>query len=292
MNVQKLRALLAAVHCGSISKAAETVGYTESGLTYAINSFESELGIQLIRRSKTGVRLSEEGKELLPYLEALVKSDAEVMRKIEEISCRKKNVLRLALYPGLSDGCLFDILAAFSAKMPETEISLRSESIRNTVEGLKTGEIDIGLNFEDVAATEDIKCMKLCSFPGLVILPESRAAEAEKPFPISRFRDESMIVFDVDEKELPKYGFFPATVIKTSGTGCASLFSAVEKGLAITSVPSVLIDGCKYHVCFTPVSPPVSGTLYALYRAADERRGAVCEFLKCLKEWAKKQENK
>lgn len=290
MNVQKLRALLAAVRCGSINKAAEMVGYTESGLTYAINSFENELGLQLIQRSKTGIRLSPDGEELLPFLEKLVESDTEAMKRIEEITHRRKNTLRISLYSGLSNSCLFEVLAAFSARMPEIEISLLNGNIQQTLERLKAGEVDVGLHFDDVAAASaGIKCAPLYESPILVILPENRAAEAKKPFPVFRFQSENVVVFDGDESNLVDYGMFPAGIIKTGGLGCGSLFSIVEHGIAIAALPEVALSGCKHRVCLTPIEPPITLTLCALYRVADERKAVMREFLKCFREWANAQ---
>ena len=44
MDARKLNAIMTAIDLGSFSKAAETVGYTQSGLTHLVNSLEKELG--------------------------------------------------------------------------------------------------------------------------------------------------------------------------------------------------------------------------------------------------------
>ena len=72
MDIKKIRAMLVAAECGSLSSAAEKLGYTQSGLTHMMNSLESELGVNLLIRSKTGVQLSEEAKALLPYMQSLL----------------------------------------------------------------------------------------------------------------------------------------------------------------------------------------------------------------------------
>ena len=47
MDTVKLAALLTAAELGSISKAAEALGYTQSGVTHIINSLEEEAGFPL-----------------------------------------------------------------------------------------------------------------------------------------------------------------------------------------------------------------------------------------------------
>ena len=43
MESKKLEALLMAVDLGSFTKAAEVLGYTQSGLTHMMNSLEKEV---------------------------------------------------------------------------------------------------------------------------------------------------------------------------------------------------------------------------------------------------------
>lgn len=58
MESKKLEALLMAVDLGSFTKAAEVMGYTQSGLTHMMNSLEREVGFTLLERGRGGVRLT------------------------------------------------------------------------------------------------------------------------------------------------------------------------------------------------------------------------------------------
>ena len=68
MDARKLNAIMTAIDLGSFSKAAESVGYTQSGLTHLVNSLEKELGFPLFVRSKQGVQLTGYGESLRPYI--------------------------------------------------------------------------------------------------------------------------------------------------------------------------------------------------------------------------------
>ena len=72
MDTKKLEALLTAVELGSFTRAAEVLGYTQSGLTHMMNSLENEIGLRLLDRSYSGVRLSETGKTLMPKIHRLL----------------------------------------------------------------------------------------------------------------------------------------------------------------------------------------------------------------------------
>ena len=72
MDIQKLQALVVIQEAGSFSRAAETLGYSQAGLTYMMNSLENEIGLRLLDRSYSGVRLSETGKTLMPKIHRLL----------------------------------------------------------------------------------------------------------------------------------------------------------------------------------------------------------------------------
>ena len=58
MDTKKLEVLAAAVEYGSFTRAAENLGYTQSGLTHMMNSLEKDIGFPVLLRGRQGVRLT------------------------------------------------------------------------------------------------------------------------------------------------------------------------------------------------------------------------------------------
>ena len=54
MSLQKYTALLKTVELGSISRAAEEMGYTQSAVSRMIADLEDQWGLDLLRRSRAG----------------------------------------------------------------------------------------------------------------------------------------------------------------------------------------------------------------------------------------------
>ena len=70
MDTKKYEALLASARLGSFTKAAQELGYTQSGLTHMMNALEQELGFPLLESSTGGkggggARLTEQGRRFL-----------------------------------------------------------------------------------------------------------------------------------------------------------------------------------------------------------------------------------
>ncbi|MBR2596815.1 MAG: LysR family transcriptional regulator, partial [Solobacterium sp.] len=64
--MKRYLALQKILQTGSFSRAADELGYTQSAMSQAIASLEEELGIRLLQRGRSGVRLTPDGEELYP----------------------------------------------------------------------------------------------------------------------------------------------------------------------------------------------------------------------------------
>lgn len=62
------------VELGSFTKAAHSLGYTQSGISQIVKSLENELSTKLLFRSKSGIKLTPDGQRLFPYIEQAGKS--------------------------------------------------------------------------------------------------------------------------------------------------------------------------------------------------------------------------
>lgn len=89
MDTEKCRTLLRVIELGSISAAAEDLGYTPSGISKMMASLESELGFNLLFRSREGVRPTKECEHMMPILRrlsddyCLAKETADALNGIE-----------------------------------------------------------------------------------------------------------------------------------------------------------------------------------------------------------------
>ena len=90
MNLQKCEALLKAIELGSISRAADQMGYTQSAVSRMIADLESEWDMELLRRSRSGITISSAGQQLLPILRAISADCAQLKYKIGRASCRER----------------------------------------------------------------------------------------------------------------------------------------------------------------------------------------------------------
>ena len=84
VNLNKYQILLKTVELGSITRAAEALGYTQSAVSRVIADLEREWDMELLTRSRTGVVLSSSGAALLPYVQAVCNAGRELEEQVAE----------------------------------------------------------------------------------------------------------------------------------------------------------------------------------------------------------------
>ena len=66
MDLERLSEFAQAARCGSMKKLSEETGVPQATLAARLRSFENELGVELFRRSPSGIVLTQAGERLLP----------------------------------------------------------------------------------------------------------------------------------------------------------------------------------------------------------------------------------
>ncbi|MDU5333768.1 LysR family transcriptional regulator [Enterococcus sp.] len=69
--ITKYRVFCLVIEIGSFTKAAKILGYSQSAVSQIVKSLERELGTILVNRGKDGIRLTSDGEQFLPYLQAI-----------------------------------------------------------------------------------------------------------------------------------------------------------------------------------------------------------------------------
>ena len=146
---------------GSFSKAAEFTYTTQSAISKSIKKLEDNLETQLFYRKPHGVELTEEGKQLLFYVE---KSYGNLLIA-ERIMLETKNLDRGRLTIGLptyiSSFFFMDKIALFHNKYPNIEITLINGPHAYLLELLDKHQIDFMVYSDININDKDLDVIKL-----------------------------------------------------------------------------------------------------------------------------------
>lgn len=144
MESKKLEALLMAVDLGSFTKAAEVMGYTQSGLTHMMNSLEREVGFTLLERGRGGVRLTKDGERVAPAIREFLQANARLDSTIAQVASSRSEVIRVSAFASMAMHWLPSIIRRFREERPDVDVDIRmADHIRSPYELLAQGKMDV-----------------------------------------------------------------------------------------------------------------------------------------------------
>lgn len=257
MDSKKFEILMTAVNLGSFSKAAEVVGYTQSGLTHLVNGLEREIGMKLIQRDHSGVALTEAGQALLPAIREYLNATAKLENQITAIAQKKAETIRIAAYASLAMHWMPEILYRFRRVCPDTDVDLRMvDHELEPFELLEEGRTDVIF----AARQSRINCewIPLYSDAMYAILPEDYPTGDRDTFPIEEFDGKEFLMpygrFDIDvNAALSPKGVKP--IIRPCYVDDETVIRMVSKGLGLTMMTEIMMRGRTRGVKTLPVTP-------------------------------------
>lgn len=259
MDAKKVQALLAAVDLGSLTSAASELGYTQSGLTHMMNSLETELGLTLLLRGKSGVRLSPAGQELLPELRSLADAADALDLAAEQLRQRNCSTLRLGAYSSIARHWVPQIMAEYRKVCPDIQVSLIMDGLVELYSAVRDDQLDCIMTSYDESLAQGFGWIPLWEDELVAVLPESFPLEGDV-MPVERF-DESQFLMPsqgADTYILPIFAASPRKIgphIITTNLDDESIVSMVEHGLGVSLLSRLVVKGMSYQVKIVPISP-------------------------------------
>lgn len=145
MHIAQLEAFIEVVHHHSFSRAAQELGVTQPSLSARIITLERELGEALFHRMGRGVRLTDAGREFLPY----VSRTLDVLNTGREALIATRSASSGKLYIGaaraVSAYVLPDILESYRQEYPGVEVVIKTGRSSQILEMLLSEEIQVGI---------------------------------------------------------------------------------------------------------------------------------------------------
>lgn len=122
MESNELRIFRAVAQTGSITKAAQALGYVQSNVTARIQQLEAELKTQLFYRQR-GMVLTPNGEKLLTYAEKIISLLDEADKALND-SLEPSGSLAIGANHTISSLRLPEILALYHKAYPKVDLSL------------------------------------------------------------------------------------------------------------------------------------------------------------------------
>lgn len=145
MNAERLRTLLAVLDTGSLSGAAQRLGYTPSGVSRMMAALEDETGFPLLARTRKGVQATAECAELLPQIREYLYLDSSLQQKADALRGLASGKIRIGTAYNSAYPILRKVLLRFGEKYPGIEVELVSGFTSELLRGLDERELNLAI---------------------------------------------------------------------------------------------------------------------------------------------------
>ena len=147
LQIDWLKAFVAAVDAGTLSGAARQVHRSQSAVSMQIKKLENVIGKPVLERNARSLTLTPTGKDLIGYARKMleIQSQALELTRGEEVRGR----IHLGVPDDYANAYLAPVLRSFAIRHPSAEITLTCEHSGALIPKVEAGEIDIALVTRD-----------------------------------------------------------------------------------------------------------------------------------------------
>lgn len=243
MGMEKYRTFLAAAGEQSFSAAADKLFLSPSAVSKHIAALEEELGVPLFVRTKSGARLTEQGRLCVPHIQQLTEVYRRMLHELAETGSGEQ--LSLCAIPLQSLMGLPELMGAFRAAHPGLEIRLEERHGAQIAEAVLSGEYELAFSADRYLPLDQLDHLVLGSDAIVAALPAAHPLARRPVLELDALREEPFLLLPPVTGTYGAYldlcaaaGFQPSVRMLTERE--ENLLRFVSQGMGVTLLPRSL----------------------------------------------------
>lgn len=180
MEIKYLHTFKTILEAGSFQKAAERLNYAQSTITMQIQSLEQELSVKLFEKIGRQMKLTQAGKELIPYIDHVI----EAVQQMEYYGKGRQELtgtLKIAIPETLLAYQMPQVLTQFRKIAPNVILSMQSLNCYDIRTQVMNGTVDLGIHYNIGGYGNTLVAEKLQKYE-FVLVGSNKCNEAEYDF--------------------------------------------------------------------------------------------------------------
>lgn len=252
LDLRRLRALQAVVETGSVTAAAEAVGYTPSAVSQHVARLERETGTVLLERAGRGVRPTEAGRLLADHARSVLARIAEAESAVASLRAGDLGVLRVLSFPTAGASLVPPALATLRRELPNLEVALGVGERDESLPPLRAGEADVVVLVEEFGEGQEprdgLVRVPLLDDPYRLVLPRGHRLSRRRVINLAELADEPWVrtlcvpgcCQQTERRAFDRAGFQPRRAAEADDYWPAQGF--VAAGLGIALIPTLALE--------------------------------------------------
>jgi DNA-binding transcriptional LysR family regulator len=243
-----LRILLAAIECGSVTRASAKCGIAVSAAAKRIQDLEAELGVRLLDRAARGVTATAAGELVAQHARSMLEYGERLGEDLRALAGGRLGRIRLnATLSSIVGHPLAQALAEFADEHPGIKVELDELTSLSVLQNLVEGRADIGIITTAGAVPEGLEVRPWRTDQLLVVAPADHPMAARGTVSFAEALDHPLVrVLETGALTLllaeaaerlgrhPRYSFSVATV--------EAAVRLVAAGFGVTIMPDGVLS--------------------------------------------------
>jgi DNA-binding transcriptional LysR family regulator len=306
LDLRRLAVLQSVVETGSITAAAQTLGFTVSSVSQQMSGLEHQLDVVLFEKSGRGIRPTAAAVLLAEHAALLLAGAAEAERALDDLKSGRKGRLHVVSFPSAGDSLLPPAMAELRRRQPGVLVEASVDEAEGALARLRSGRADLAVVVEPYGAgrapDDGLLRVHLLDDPYRLLLPKGHRLARRRLVDLAELAGDDWVstmgggldyVREVTVAACRRAGFMPRIVAQADEFPATQGYVAAGLGVALVPVLALgaLHDGVVVRRLQDEVTPrhvwavtrptvaelaPVAAMLRALRRsAADQRRATA-----------------
>ena len=286
MELRHLRTIVAVARHRSFSKAAEELHLAQSAVSQQIRRLETELGIEVFRRTSRSVEVTEEGKLVLAHAHRVLAEMNNFHSQLEELTGLLSGTVRIGGTWPFGPYDLFGVLADFRAQHPGVAVHMVEDSSEEMLAMVRDDELDCAFASVDPDAIgEDFAATLLWEDEFVLVASVDHPIASRAHITFETLASEDLITHRDNsalrrrlEATLGKRGLEPR--IGFICTEMSAVRALASKGLGVAVLPRSVAEEDGPPVVLRPFRPePITWPVALVWRASRRQPPAAKAFL-------------
>ena len=128
MSITKYQIFVKVAELGSLTRAAEALGYTQPAVSHSISSLESRFGFPLFYRSRDACRLTENGERLLDACREILRGEEEIEATVHALNGVLTGSIRVGSLRSMLTEFVPRVIYRFSQAYPQIGLTRDKKS--------------------------------------------------------------------------------------------------------------------------------------------------------------------
>ncbi|WP_343950913.1 LysR family transcriptional regulator, partial [Nonomuraea longicatena] len=275
MDITALTSFQEVCRRGSISAAAQALGYTQSAVSRQVAVLETRFGTPLLDRHARGVRPTPAGTALLQHAAVILRRVERAEQDVAASRGRPVTTLRVGAVPSAAARLLPQALTEFRAEAPHVRVTFTEGFTPRLLPSLLDGELDVAVVTDyppGIPARPELDVTHLLDDPLVCVLPAAHVRAGQDVVELADLRDEVWVedydgAASVLALACAQAGFTPRIDIECGSWLGKQAFVAAGHGVMLA--PRLLVPALRPDLAVRPLAAPPYRRVYAVVRRRD-----------------------